>query len=554
MILILIGSVFAITGLSFGIVAKIRLHNKIKTLSDTSSQYIDETQLIEEFDRIDRLKSNIEETLLNIKLLDVPCPGESSWYDDTEYTLDKLSTFFEEHNLAVAGTEQAILSLLPTSQIGQSLHALTEIIPQNIGSQIFGDAYASIKEGVSNIPTAEGFYKFIGGMGHLSKFQQHSILQHLEHHDFGGAMITPLKQGALEMINAHEAGHNLIASIQDVSADISSSIENCSSIGDLTSVSDIDISGHIPVITIGLSSIREFQLLSQDKTDFITSLKNISLDAAGAGLGAAGGAKLGAIAGSSLGPLGAIGGALVGSIAGAIAGKYATNKVKRLNLDKAISDYSTAYEDMKVDTQSCSQKTLNKIIEYCTNKRTEFHESEVLKEVPIVEGEATIQATALSICHFVINEINTLRKSVDEIKRSFWYSSFKYDQIILEIENKLTEAENSLPSVELLKSDPQIAINQILSLDLPNRHFSMDMQEKINDLVNELEDFNDKNDAAYLMWTYVIKQYYQKTLNEVADFSNSQMQQLNGCFVNWKSKLDNIVSRIDKEKQKLGLS
>lgn len=431
---------------------------------------------------------------------------------------------------------------------------MTEIIPQNIGTQIFGDAYASIKEGVSNIPTSEGFYKFIGGMGHLSKFQQHSILQHLEHHDFGGAMITPLKQGALEMINAHEAGHNLIASIQDVSADISSSIENCSSIGDLTSVSDIDISGHIPVITIGLSSIREFQLLSQDKTDFITSLKNISLDAVGAGLGAAGCAKLGAIAGSSLGPLGAIGGAVVGSIAGAIAGKYATNKVKRLNLDKAISDYSTAYEDMKVDTKSCSQKALNKIIEYCTNKRTEFHESEVLREVPIVEGEATIQATALSICQFVINEINTLRKSVDEIKRSFWYSSSKYDQIILEIENKLTKAENSLPSVELLKSDPQIAINQILSLDLPNRHFSMDMQEKINDLVNELENFNDKNDAAYLMWTYVIKQYYQKTLNEVADFSNSQMQQLNGCFANWKSKLDNIVSRIDKEKQKLGLA
>ena len=68
-----------------------------------------------------------------------------SYYDDTQSVLNKLSSFFEEHSLATVGTEQIILSLLPTSLIGQSLQAMAEVLAQNLGHAIFGNALESVK-------------------------------------------------------------------------------------------------------------------------------------------------------------------------------------------------------------------------------------------------------------------------------------------------------------------------------------------------------------------------------------------------------------------------
>ena len=75
--------------------------------------------------------------------------------------------------------------------------------------------------------------------------------------------------------------------------------ETCSSVGDLASTTDFDVTGHVPVITIALSSFREYQLLAAGKTNVIVSLHNISLDAIGTGGGALAGAKAGALIGSA---------------------------------------------------------------------------------------------------------------------------------------------------------------------------------------------------------------------------------------------------------------
>ena len=61
----------------------------------------------------------------------------------------------------------------------------------------------------------------------------------------------------------------------------------------------------------------------------MTSLKNVSLDAVGAGGGGLAGAKAGAFAGSLFGPIGTLIGSIVGGIGGAMGGRAITNEIKK---------------------------------------------------------------------------------------------------------------------------------------------------------------------------------------------------------------------------------
>lgn len=125
-----------------------------------------------------------------------------------------------------------------------------------------------------------------------------SVAKALEHYQISDALLTPIKHGALEVFGVHDVTHELVNSLSEIGSNMGAAVEASTSIGDLTNASDIDVTGHIPVVTIALSSFREFQLLSDDKTDYISSLKNIALDAVGAGVGGVAGAKGGAIIGS----------------------------------------------------------------------------------------------------------------------------------------------------------------------------------------------------------------------------------------------------------------
>ena len=151
----------------------------------------------------------------------------------------------------------------------------------------------------------------------------------------------------MEALGANDSTRELAHSITSMGSDMSTALESSLCIDDLTSSTDFDITGHIPVVTIAISSFREFQLLTEDKTDYITSLKNIALDAAGAGVGALAGAKGGALAGSFFGPLGTGIGAGIGAIFGAVAGRFATNKIKQIPLNNAIEAYEKEYYIMK---------------------------------------------------------------------------------------------------------------------------------------------------------------------------------------------------------------
>lgn len=554
MIILLALSIIAI---SVGIgcyVSKSKFDNSITDLSSASSDdTVDSDSLQTEIDRIDELKNNLREVIKNVDSLDIPTPESVSYYDDAQSSLNKLSRFFEEHSSATVGTEQMILSLLPSSQLGESLHSLAQIVPPDVGHAVFGDALSALKDGVHSIPTAEFLHKFVEGSSHLSSMAMLSMRNAMEHHDILGACLTPIKSGAMEALGVNDATHNLVNSLHDVGDEMLSSASSVD-VGDLTNMTDVDITGHVPVITIALSSFREFQLLSDDKTDYITSLKNIALDAVGAGGGAIVGAKGGAVIGGAVGgPIGALLGGIIGGIGGAIGGRAITNNIKTQPLKNAIAEYESRYALMKSETEEKSRETASNIKSYAENKRDEFHDSPVLEDIPIADTDHTVSQIALILYQFVVNELMEMKVKTAELRKSIWYSNNKYDSIIESVEREIKDIENQLPPVNFIRTSPDTAIEMLLNLNMPNRKSVKAYQDKINECCAELKSLNDKNNSAVLIWSYMINNLYQKTLNDIAEYSNSQMKTLNELFGSWKNTLSEIEGRISVEKGKLGL-
>lgn len=534
--------------------SKRKYEDSVKGLfNNTETVSVETSELEDEFDRIEELKDNLEEVRINVENLDIPTPESVSSYDDTQSVLNKLSSYFEEHSLATVGTEQVILSLLPTSQIGQSLQAMAEVLPQNLGHAIFGNALESVKDNIWSIPTMDGLEKFIHGMVHLNHYQMLSVAKALEHHQISEALLTPIKHGALEVFGVHDVTHELVNSLSEIGSNMGAAVEASTSIGDLTNVSDIDITGHIPVVTIALSSFREFQLLSDDKTDYISAMKNIALDAAGAGAGAAAGAKVGVMVGSTLGPAGTVGGGIVGGIVGAITGRMVTNEVKKKALKNAIKAYETSYYQMKNETGAKSKDTLVSIQTFAENKREEFKESEILEDIPISDCSSVAEQIALILYQFIVNEVVEMRKGVSQIKKSIWYSAKKYDALVFEYKQQIEDIENQLPTPQLISSNPRIVIDVLTEIEMPNRKAYSKFQDKINDCREELKKANDKNDSSILMWSYMVNNLYQTTLNDIADFSNEKMGSLNRLFSDWKDKMTELENTVEKEKGKLGI-
>ena len=89
---------------------------------------------------------------------------------------------------------------------------------------------------------------------------------------------------------------------------------------------------------------------------------------------------------------------------------------------------------------------------------------------------------------------------------------------------------------------------------MPNRKTTTKFQAKINECRDELKETTDKNNSSLLMWSYMINNLYQQTLNDIADFSNKKMKTLNELFSNWKNEMNRLQNKVEREKGKLGLN
>ena len=64
---------------------------------------------------------------------------------------------------------------------------------------------------------------------------------------------------------------------------------------------------------------------------------------------------------------------------------------------------------------------------------------------------------------------------------------------------------------------------------------------------------NDKNNSSLLVWSYMVNGLYQKTLNDIAEYSNTRMKKFNKFVEQWKQTLNMLEYNITIEKDKLGI-
>lgn len=551
MIIIAIAAACVAAGVGTGVVISKRKFNKnLNKVKDIHIKKVAlDDSLVKEVDRFEELKINLIQVKANIDQLDIPVPESLTKWDTAESSLNKISAFFEKHSQMTTSTEAFILSILPISQTGQALWSFAEVAP-NLVSEAFTNSLSAVKDGLSNLAIDDVstiLTKFCDGMLNTSP---HALSNALQHHDYMGAIFKPIKSGVMEITGLHDAASSLSESIHDMSNALGDAVESSFNVADFT---DLDVSGHIPVITIAISSYREFNLLIDDKTDTLTSLKNIGLDAAGAGGGGLVGAKAGAMIGSIFGPVGTVIGGIGGSIFGAMGGRAITNNIKQRPLRKAIEDYQYNAELMKEETKEESRNMLHSINTYTTKKRKEFKEDNMLKDIPVVENEDTIIGITLVMYQAIIAHINSMKEDVQKLKKSFWYSKSKYGIIADDYDKQIADAERQLPPLDNIKNNPKLALEVLLSLQLPSHQEDPIFKDRFSECSKELKEMNDKNNSSLLVWSYMVNGLYQKTLNDIAEYSNNRMKKFNQFVEQWKITLSNLEYNINVEKDKLGL-
>lgn len=551
MLTIIIATVCVAAGVGTGVfISKKRFDTNLADAENKSTSTVGaEGSLSHEIDRYEQLKLNLVKVKKNIDNLDIPTPEPLSSWDDADSSLNKLSKFFEKHSKSTAGTEAFILSILPVSQTGEALCAFARVAPDLLQGA-FSDSVAALKAGAM-IPGINNIHdclcKFCEGMAHTS---HHSIASALQHHDYMGALLKPIKNGLVEMTGLHDAAGSLTESIHNM-GDVLGTASKLSI--DPTDMTDLDFSGHIPVMTIAISSFREFNLLMDDKTDAMTSLKNISLDAVGAGGGGLAGAKAGACAGSLFGPIGTLIGGIVGGIGGAIGGRAITNEIKKRPLKKAIEEYQSNVSRMKNETRDKSRNMLQSINSFTTHKRSAFKNDKMLKEIPVVESEGTVIGITIIIYQSVTEHITSMKEKVEKLKSSFWYSESKYGVIVDSYNKRIADLERQLPLVTSIEKNPKLALEALLALQMPIQKSEPIYKKKFKECSKELQDMNDRNNSSVLVWSYMVNGLYQKTMNEIADFSNNQMNEFNQFVALWKETLSSLESKVNIEKGKLGI-
>jgi hypothetical protein len=208
---------------------------------------------------------------------------------------------------------------------------------------------------------------------------------------------------------------------------------------------------------------------------------------------------------------------------------------------------------MNKDTEAKSKDTLQIIRQAAEEKKETFEQSGLLDNIPVQDTQSAVMATSLVLYQFLLEEIAKLRKYMDSVRSSVWYKENEHGPVLIELETRISQLERELPSVSLVRNAPETAMDTLLYLDMPGILVREEFQDNVIECEHTLKALNNKNEATLLMWTYLVNNLYQKTLNDIAEVSNAEMTKLNGLFADWKSRLSVFEEQVETEKNRLGL-
>ena len=133
--------------------------------------------------------------------------------------------------------------------------------------------------------------------------------------------------------------------------------------------------------------------------------------------------------------------------------------LKRIPLNNAIEAYENGYEKMKTETDTESRDALNSIKIYADSKRKGFKESEVISDTPVSDLSSIPEHIAFILYQFVVNEMLEMKKGIANMRASVWFSSKKYESLLIEYETQIKQIECQLPTAELIKCNPHFVID-----------------------------------------------------------------------------------------------
>ncbi len=548
-------TIIALSGIAVGvgtIISKKRFESKIKNIS--ACEYVAVVNsgdaMQKEIDNFERFRQNLLEVKSNLQTVDVPTLDCASSNDDRNSASEKLSRFYEKHSLACVGTEALILNVLPHIQVIDSLSAAATFLSGAVKNSVQHGAHA-LAEHFSFDNGADVLHNFAPALKTLAKGIHDG---HINYAKLFGEISGAKDAIKASMSSLKDSVHEAIStdSLHNIA-------ENMTDFGDIASADtldpssfDVSSSAHIPIITIGISSLREIRLLYNEKTDGSTALKNIGLDVTGTGVGSALGAKAGALIGTAICPgIGTAIGGLLGSIGGAIAGRKTSNHIKEKPWRDAVDALNSKKDQMNREIDARSKQMLDDINGYTVARRNEFQDKRD-ENIPVNANKDIVVGIAISLFNILNDYIERMEKSLNKMKKSIWYSERKHCAIIEDFSDQIEFMKCAMPSRAMLSSEPQKAIKSLNAVEVPTFKKCEKYIKQYNHSVNEFKKLNDTNNSTLLAWMYSIAFSYQQMMNSIASYTNEKMESFNGFVETCKENLKPYKSAVDVEKDKLG--
>ena len=300
---------------------------------------------------VDDVAADNLERAASALVLDPPPMADSASIEDQLQPIEKLFESLERNSVAWAATNALLLqAMAPDSgdALARSMLGLAGV-PENI-ALAGGDVLTYLATGAPHdlaltvgefashaiqnlVPTAsavaspetlfEGLHHAVSG---VLDAKGSLVGELVSHGSFGSAISAYLQsevlhggeffvQQAAQAPEIHDAAGHLIGA------------------ADLTGSALHGLAGHLPVVTLVLSTVHEIRVRRDHDASVGDSVANVAIDVFGVGTGIAAAAIAGSVLGLHGGPL------ILVTAPGAMAGKVVSNVVKKKRLEKAMAEF-----------------------------------------------------------------------------------------------------------------------------------------------------------------------------------------------------------------------
>lgn len=492
---------------------------------------------------------------LQVRSMPFPIPSKHAPLKTGEEMMQDSLSVLQNNALGAVAAEQFVLMIFPPEQIGKCLLMATDTLLSHATvatAENLLTLKSSLLDGLMNIQDPEILKECLKEFAHAI-FEQlkevnhvNSLLDAIDHHHALNIVHSfvnwhTVSHGLEPAFHLHQSIKSMTDSWIDHAVHAKRSIVQHAHIVP-------HLGGHIPIITLVISSVREIRLLHNKKTDVESSLKNIALDAVGVGGGALIGGKIGAFLGSVVPVVGTLVGAGVGAAVGGMIGKMGSNKVKKIPLKEAFEAYQTSHNSMQNGMRNVAVNCVHEIRKTgITAKRAYFQR---IEPVPVADPQKmagqvkAIADTEKKSILAIENELSAMQHSlfllVPHLKRTY-----------LELTEKLQQRKRAIPAENQINETPIVALS--LLLEKPLLH-SVAMDEALNGAMELMSEQNSELSSLMVLWALNAGNEYNKTVNYTMGAYAEQAEIFKDEASSWVRTINQKLADVQQEKEKLGMA